>query len=89
MKERAEEQNQRDRALGRLKKKREFATHVAVYVVVNVFLIILWATADDRGFFWPMYPLLGWGVGIVLHGWDVYRGGPTEEQIRKEIDRVG
>ena len=85
----AEEQSRRDRALRRLKKKREFATHVAVYAVVNIFLIILWATADDRGFFWPMYPLLGWGIGIVLHGWDAYRGEPTEEQIRKEMDRMG
>jgi len=32
------------------------------------------------------FPILGWGIGLVLNAWDVFRrGGFTEEQISKEV----
>jgi class 3 adenylate cyclase len=40
--------------------------HVAVYVSVNLFLIGVWA-ASGGGYFWPIWPILGWGVGLALH----------------------
>ena len=33
------------------------------FVVVNVLLIAIWALTG-AGYFWPVWPLLGWGVGI-------------------------
>ena len=32
----------RDKAIRRLKKKRDFHTHVLVYVLVNAFLVAIW-----------------------------------------------
>jgi len=78
----------RDRAVKRLKAKREFSVHLLAYVIVNIFLVILWATVTGGGFFWPMFPILGWGIGLIFHGWDVYRGDPTEDEIRKEMERM-
>jgi Domain of unknown function (DUF1707)/2TM domain len=40
--------------------------HVAAYVVVNVLLVAVWA-ATGAGYFWPIWPLLGWGIGLVPH----------------------
>jgi hypothetical protein len=40
------------------------------------------------GFFWPVFLILGWGIGLVFHVWDVYRGEPSEDQIRREITRM-
>lgn len=77
----------RERAIARLKAKGEFKVHVLAYVLVNAFLVAIWAVTG-AGFFWPVFPLLGWGIGIVFHAWDVYRGEPSEEQIRREIDRM-
>jgi hypothetical protein len=38
-------------------------------------------------FFWPVFPLAGWGIGIVAHAFDVYSRAPSEERIRREIEQ--
>ena len=83
-----DEQTLRDRATKALRKKRDFTSHLVTYVAVNGLLIVIWATVGGDGFFWPVFPLLGWGIGVLLHGWDVYRGEPTEEAIRREMERL-
>jgi 2TM domain len=78
----------RERAVGRLRKRAEFRANVLAYVLVNSLLVGNWAVTG-AGFFWPVFPILGWSIGLAFHAWDVYRGehrrGPTEEQIRREI----
>jgi 2TM domain len=77
----------RERAVARLKAKGEFKVHLLAFVLVNAFLVVIWAVTG-AGFFWPIFPILGWGIGVVFHGWDVYRSEPNEEQIRREIDKM-
>jgi hypothetical protein len=44
---------------------------------------------DAHGFFWPVFPIVGWGIGVVMNAWDVYRNDEfDEEQIRREIERL-
>jgi hypothetical protein len=44
---------------------------------------------NPDGFFWPVFPIVGWGIGVVLNAWDVYRNDEfDEEQIRREIERL-
>ena len=80
----------RERAIKRLKKRRDFSGHLLVYVLVNAFFVVIWAvTTDTHGFFWPVFPIVGWGIGVVLNAWDVYRNDEfDEEQIRREIERL-
>jgi class 3 adenylate cyclase len=40
--------------------------HATIYVVVNVMLIAIWA-ASGGGYFWPIWPMLGWGIGLGGH----------------------
>ena len=40
--------------------------HTTVYAVVNLALIGIWA-ATGAGYFWPIWPLLGWGIGLGCH----------------------
>ena len=40
--------------------------HVAIYVVVNLMLVEVWA-ASGGGYFWPIWPMLGWGTGVACH----------------------
>lgn len=78
----------RRRAIERLKKKRDFRAHVLAYVMVNALLIVIWAVTG-AGFFWPVFPMLGWGIGVVFNAWDAFgRPTPTEEQIQKEIESL-
>lgn len=37
--------------------------HVTAYVLVMTLLVGLWAVGDG-GFFWPIFPMLGWGSGV-------------------------
>jgi hypothetical protein len=79
----------RERAIKRLKKRRDFYGHLVVYTVVNSFLIAIWAVTDLHGFFWPIFPMLGWGIGVVLNAWDVYRSDAfSEEQIQREVEHL-
>ncbi len=79
----------RERAIKRLKKRRDFARHLLVYVLVNAFLVVIWALNDVHEFFWPVFPIVGWGIAVVLNAWDVYRNDEFDEaQIRREIERL-
>jgi cytochrome b561 len=79
----------REQAVTRLKKKRDFATHVFMYVAVNAMLVVIWALTSDDGFFWPIFPMLGWGIGVAANAWDVYGRKPlSEAEIQREVERL-
>lgn len=79
----------RQLAIGRLRKKREFVQHLTVYVVINLAFSLIWLLTTPGGFYWPMFPLIGWGVGIVFHAIDVYGPAqPTEQKIEREMRRL-
>ena len=44
-----------------------FKIHATIYVSVNLLLIGIWA-ASGGGYFWPIWPILGWGIGLACHG---------------------
>jgi 2TM domain len=82
------EQQLREQAVQRLKKKRDFQTHILIYVAVNAFLVAIWAVTSG-GYFWPIFPILGWGIAVVANAWDVYGRKPiSEDEIRRETDRL-
>ena len=76
----------RDQAITRLRKKSELRAHLLAYVLVNAFLLTIWALTG-AGFFWPAFPLAGWGIGLVFHAWDAYRQPLSEEEAEEEIIR--
>ena len=82
------EQELRKLAVSRLKKKRDFRTHVVIYVIVNAMLVGIWAVTG-AGFFWPVFPILGWGIGVGANAWDVYGRKPiTEDEVQRETERL-
>ena len=79
--------NRRAAAIQRIEAKREFGLHALVYLLVNTLLIIIWA-ASGAGYFWPIWPIAGWGIGVVLHAWTTYGQRPiSEADIADEIQR--
>ncbi|HEU4513422.1 MAG TPA: 2TM domain-containing protein [Nocardioidaceae bacterium] len=85
----ARETELRERALKRLKKRRDFYAHVMVYLLVNAFIVIIWWMTSPGGFFWPVFPIVGWGIGVVMNAWDVYFGqNISEEDIQREIEQM-
>ena len=78
----------RERAVERLRKKRDLQAHLIAYVLVNLFLNGIWLLTG-AGFYWPMFPLLGWGIGVAFHIWDVYSPKtPSEERVEREMRRL-
>jgi len=75
----------REAAIKRLKAKRDFWTHVATYVIVNAMLVGIWALSG-AGYFWPVWSIGAWGVGLAFHAWSTFGERPiTEEQIQREM----
>lgn len=71
----------------RLLRQRKFKGDVLAYVVINVFLVGIWAVAGF-GYFWPGWVLAGWGVLLVLDAWDAYlRREVTESDIQRELNK--
>jgi 2TM domain-containing protein len=82
------DQRSRDRALAQLKKRRDFHGHLLVYLLVNGFLVTIWAITGVHGFFWPVFVIAAWGIGLVMNAWDVYwRPEITEQDIQREMER--
>lgn len=46
-----------------------FRIHAAVYIAVNIFLVVIWAATSDgfKTMPWFVFPLGGWGIGLVAH----------------------
>ena len=77
----------REQAVTELRKRHELAGHVIAFVMVNTFLVVIWYVSG-AGFFWPAFPIFGWGIGIVFHAWDVLSPQPSEAAVRNAMDRI-
>jgi hypothetical protein len=83
-----EEADLRQTAVDRLKKRRDFHTHLLVFVLVNSASFAIWALAGG-GFPWPLVLIAFWGVGLVMNAYDVYFRRPIgEHEIEREIERL-
>ena len=78
----------RRRAEKQLKRKAQFRQHLSSYLVVNGLLVAIWALTG-RSYFWPIWPILGWGVGLAFDALSLRDGGPpTLAQIEAEAERL-
>jgi adenylate cyclase len=74
-------------AIERIEAKRGFTRHAMVYVAGNFLLVAIWAITS-RGYFWPIWPMLGWGVGLGMNYWAVYLRRPiSDDEIRRELEK--
>ena len=82
--------------LDRLARKRAGAklgwyAHATVYVLVNAFIFIM-ANQGMSQHRWSMYPAMGWGLGLAMHGVAVFMLGSgctmRERMVRRERERL-
>jgi len=79
--------SERQQARERLQARHDFGSHVVAYVVINAFLVGVWAFTG-AGYFWPAWVLGCWGAGLVLHGWEAFVHRPiTDSDIDEELRR--
>lgn len=64
-----------------------FGYHLRSYVMVNLLLGVIWLlTTGPTSHPWPVYPILGWGIGMYLH-WSHYRAHMRRDrELRAGLD---
>ncbi len=76
----------------RLKKQQAFNNYLGVWAGVSLLLLTIWFFTMPGGYFWPMWPILGMGIGAFVQWREAY--GPiapkeiTEADIDAEIQRI-
>ena len=89
-KETMENQEAYQRAKKRVKAKLGFYIHLAIYMFVNTAIIVINMSTSPE-YFWFIWPLLGWGIGVFFHGMEVFvfSGGSSvmERMIEKEMKK--
>lgn len=76
----------------RVKKIKGFYSHFTSWLVFSVFFIFLNLTTGNREF-WAIFPIMGWGIGVVFHAISVFGipglGKNWEERLmEREMDRI-
>lgn len=65
--------------------------HACIYVLVNATMLAMtyWGVGHRR---WSIYPVLGWGLGLALHGISVFvlakGSGLRERLVQQERERL-
>jgi hypothetical protein len=85
-----DEQTRYDDAKKRVAEIRGFYQHLTTYLVVNAALFII-NLLTSPGYYWFVWPLAGWGIGVALHAVSVFAGfwGKSweERKIKEIMDR--
>jgi len=68
---------------GRAKAKAAFQRHLFTYAWVNGMLVAIWALTNFGGYFWPVWPMLAWGIGLASHAFSVYGPRADEDEPRR------
>ena len=75
----------------RVRQKKDFYNHLVIYVIINILLVIIWALTGS-GYPWFVWPLAGWGIGILFHAADVYifhkESAWEKREVEKEVDKL-
>ncbi|NLA65513.1 MAG: 2TM domain-containing protein [Leucobacter sp.] len=75
----------RDEARKRIKAKRGFWNLILVFAIITVIVNVIWFLSGT-GYYWPMWPMLGFIIAIFFTGLNTY--GPGNRPISDaEIDR--
>lgn len=54
-------------ALKKHKVTTDMRSHIAAFISVNLFLFAIYMLTSPFGFPWFLFPLLGWGIGLLTH----------------------
>ena len=74
--------DEKDPTLWRIAQKRAgFKKSLFSYLVVNSFFWLIWLYTDGNyynGIPWPIWPMLGWGLGLAFQYHEAYHGNKND-----------
>ncbi len=76
-------------AIRRADMKLAFRSHLMAYVLVNAALVAI-NLLTSRDYFWAIWPMLGWGIGLGAHAASVYMNGEgmRDRLIEQELEKL-
>lgn len=82
----------KDPELWQLAQRRaSFKSHVLIYFVMSLFFWLLWyftgGRTYNRGVPWPVWPMLGWGIGVAFHFIGAYVA-PKQDTTQREYEKL-
>ena len=76
----------RAQAVRRLWAKRGFKIHLTAFAIVSLAMLLIWTSASRGDYFWPIWPIAGWGTGLAVHAWITFgRWSLSEAAIQREM----
>jgi len=74
----------------RVEARKGFFFHLIAFIVVNIMLVLIWAFAAGGGYPWFIFPLGGWGIGLLFHSLGVFVFLQTSDKaaIEKEAEKI-
>lgn len=77
--------SQRDEHLWQMAKARvRFRWSLVTYCIVNAMLVAIWFTASGPSrYFWPVWPMLGWGLGLAFQYFHAYHGNGFSSAVNE------
>ena len=77
----------RHAAVQRLQRKRGFMNYVVGAIGISILMVIIWFLSG-RGYFWPMWVMGGFAIGLIFMGIGVFTNKPiTEDEIQQEMKK--
>jgi hypothetical protein len=81
----------REKAETRVNQKIALFSHLGTYVIVNAFLIVIWALSG-AGYPWFLWVMAGWGIGLAFHAFNYFIGkrsdAAKERMLQKEMEKL-
>jgi len=82
-----DEQARYQEAKKRVEDIKGFYYHLITYILINAVLVVINLLTSPE-YLWFIWPLIGWGVGLVIHAFSVFSniwGKSWEERKIREI----
>ena len=71
------------------KARADFKTHLTTYIIINGMLWLIWLfTTGIHSHPWPIWPTLGWGIGLLFNYLAVYKFTNTVEREYEKLKRA-
>jgi hypothetical protein len=82
-------EQQKDEELWQIARARVgFRWSFLCYFIVNAFLVVIWfLTSGPESYFWPIWPIMGWGIGIAFQYFHAFHGNKLAS-TRQEYDKL-
>ena len=79
----------RTQAVHRLKSRHAFWRTAFTFLVVAGLLVVVWLLSG-MGYFWPIWPFVGMGIGAIFIGINTYShsGAITDAQVDAEVAKM-